>query len=110
MAERLVGKQAPDFTMETATGDGTAFGKASLSDYKGKWLVLFFYPLTSHSYVRLKSQHLAMLLINSKLWTLKFLVFPSTASTHTKRGSTHRLTIMVLANWHSHLLLTLRNP
>ncbi|WNR43704.1 peroxiredoxin [Paenibacillus roseipurpureus] len=45
MAERLVGKQAPDFTMETATGDGTGFGKASLSDYKGKWLVLFFYPL-----------------------------------------------------------------
>ena len=45
MAERLVGKQAPDFTMETATGDGKEFGKASLSDYKGKWLVLFFYPL-----------------------------------------------------------------
>ena len=45
MAERLVGKQAPDFTMETATGDGKAFGKVSLSDYKGKWLVLFFYPL-----------------------------------------------------------------
>ncbi|MDD9266431.1 peroxiredoxin [Paenibacillus sp. GCM10023248] len=45
MAERLVGKQAPDFTMETATGDGKGFGKASLSDYKGKWLVLFFYPL-----------------------------------------------------------------
>ncbi|MGG1514237.1 peroxiredoxin [Paenibacillus oryzisoli] len=45
MAERLVGKQAPDFTMETATGDGTGFGKVSLSDYKGKWLVLFFYPL-----------------------------------------------------------------
>ena len=45
MAERLVGKQAPDFTMETVTGDGKEFGKVSLSDYKGKWLVLFFYPL-----------------------------------------------------------------
>lgn len=45
MAERLVGKQAPDFTMETVTGNGAEFGKASLSDYKGKWLVLFFYPL-----------------------------------------------------------------
>ncbi|WP_217562373.1 peroxiredoxin [Paenibacillus sp. GbtcB18] len=45
MAERLVGKPAPDFTMETALGDGTDFGTASLSDYKGKWLVLFFYPL-----------------------------------------------------------------
>jgi peroxiredoxin (alkyl hydroperoxide reductase subunit C) len=45
MAERLVGKQAPDFTMDTALGNGVDFGKASLSDYKGKWLVLFFYPL-----------------------------------------------------------------
>ncbi len=45
MAERLVGKPAPDFTMETALGDGTDFGKVSLSDYKGKWLVFFFYPL-----------------------------------------------------------------
>ena len=45
MAERLVGKQAPDFTMETVTGDGKDFGKVSLSDYRGKWLVFFFYPL-----------------------------------------------------------------
>lgn len=45
MAERLVGKPAPDFTMETALGDGTGFDKVSLADYKGKWLVLFFYPL-----------------------------------------------------------------
>jgi peroxiredoxin (alkyl hydroperoxide reductase subunit C) len=45
MAERLVGKKAPDFTMETALGNGQDFGRVSLSDYKGKWLVLFFYPL-----------------------------------------------------------------
>lgn len=45
MAERLVAKKAPDFTMETAMGNGQDFGKASLSDYRGKWLVLFFYPL-----------------------------------------------------------------
>ncbi|WP_025692231.1 peroxiredoxin [Paenibacillus zanthoxyli] len=45
MAERLVGKPAPDFTMETVTGDGKEFGKVSLSDYRGKWLVFFFYPL-----------------------------------------------------------------
>lgn len=44
MADRLVGRPAPDFTMETATGNGTDFGTASLADYKGKWLVLFFYP------------------------------------------------------------------
>jgi alkyl hydroperoxide reductase subunit AhpC len=45
MAERLVGRPAPDFTMETVTGNGQDFSKASLSDYRGKWLVLFFYPL-----------------------------------------------------------------
>lgn len=45
MAERLVGKKAPDFTMETALGNGQDFGTVSLSDYRGKWLILFFYPL-----------------------------------------------------------------
>ncbi|MBO7744619.1 MULTISPECIES: peroxiredoxin [Paenibacillus] len=45
MAERLVGRPAPDFKMETATGNGQDFSTAALSDYKGKWLVLFFYPL-----------------------------------------------------------------
>jgi peroxiredoxin (alkyl hydroperoxide reductase subunit C) len=42
---RLTGKQAPYFEMETALGNGQDFGKVTLDDYKGKWLVLFFYPL-----------------------------------------------------------------
>lgn len=42
---RLVGKKAPDFTMNAAKGDGSDFTEVSLNDYKGKWLVLFFYPL-----------------------------------------------------------------
>ncbi|MET3292662.1 peroxiredoxin [Brevibacillus fluminis] len=45
MAQRLIGLPAPDFNMKTALGNGQEFGHASLSDYKGKWLVLFFYPL-----------------------------------------------------------------
>lgn len=45
MAERLVGRPAPEFNMETAKGDGQGFGAASLSDYREKWLVFFFYPL-----------------------------------------------------------------
>jgi peroxiredoxin 2/4 len=45
MAERMVGRPAPDFTMETALGNGQDFGNVSLSDYRGKWLVFFFYPL-----------------------------------------------------------------
>jgi alkyl hydroperoxide reductase subunit AhpC len=43
--ERIVGTKAPAFNMATATGDGKDFGRVSLEDYKGKWLVLFFYPL-----------------------------------------------------------------
>jgi len=45
LAERLVGRPAPEFNMETAKGDGQGFGAASLSDYREKWLVFFFYPL-----------------------------------------------------------------
>ncbi len=43
--DRIVGRKAPDFSMNTCLGDGSDFGKVSLSDYKGKWLVMFFYPL-----------------------------------------------------------------
>ena len=39
----LVGRQAPDFKA-TAVVNGD-FKKVSLSDYKGKYVVLFFYPL-----------------------------------------------------------------
>ena len=39
----LVGQQAPDFELEgVLNGD---FKKYKLADYKGKWLVLFSYPL-----------------------------------------------------------------
>ncbi len=40
----LVGKQAPDFTAQTVMPDGS-FKEVSLSDYKGKNVILFFYPL-----------------------------------------------------------------
>src|SRR5581483_3161197 len=43
-----VGEAAPDFTMAIARpGDTpkTTGTKISLSDYKGRWLVFFFYPL-----------------------------------------------------------------
>ncbi len=45
-ADALGGKQpplnepAPQFTLPTNTGDG----EISLSDYRGKWVVLYFYP------------------------------------------------------------------
>lgn len=43
--ERLVGRKAPDFTMNACKGDGSGFTEVSLKDYEGKWLVMFFYPL-----------------------------------------------------------------
>lgn len=38
-----VGEPAPDFTLEAVVGK--EFKKVSLTDYRGKWVVLFFYPL-----------------------------------------------------------------
>ncbi len=40
----LVTKQAPDFTAEAVFADGS-FGNLTLSQLKGKYVVLFFYPL-----------------------------------------------------------------
>ena len=41
----LVGKKAPDFTAAAVMPDGSINEKFSLSDYSGKYVVLFFYPL-----------------------------------------------------------------
>lgn len=40
----MIGQPAPQFTAEAVVNGGD-FKKISLSDYKGKWVVLFFYPL-----------------------------------------------------------------
>ncbi len=39
----IVSKPAPAFSMDAV--DGGQFKTVSLDDYKGRWLVLFFYPL-----------------------------------------------------------------
>ena len=41
----LVGKQAPEFTATAVLADGSMKDHFSLSDYSGKYVVLFFYPL-----------------------------------------------------------------
>lgn len=43
MNDTLVQKPAPDFRTEALVGD--QFKTVGLSDYKGKWVCLFFYPL-----------------------------------------------------------------
>ncbi|MEW6515615.1 MAG: peroxiredoxin [candidate division FCPU426 bacterium] len=42
--ETLITRQAPDFEAEAVMPDNT-FGKVKLSDYRGRYVVLFFYPL-----------------------------------------------------------------
>ena len=39
-----VGQKAPEFTLDAVVGQGD-FQPVSLSDYRGKWVVFFFYPL-----------------------------------------------------------------
>ena len=39
-----VGEQVPDFKAQALIADGS-FKEVKLSDYKGKWVVIFFYPL-----------------------------------------------------------------
>ncbi len=41
----IVGQKAPDFCMETTKNLEALDHKVKLSDYLGKWLILFFYPL-----------------------------------------------------------------
>ncbi|MBT3296951.1 MAG: peroxiredoxin [Verrucomicrobia bacterium] len=40
----LVTKEAPDFTAKAVMGDDS-FGEVTLSSYRGKFVLLFFYPL-----------------------------------------------------------------
>jgi len=40
-----VGKPAPDFTMKSTKNIEKLDEPVSLSDYRGKWLIFFFYPL-----------------------------------------------------------------
>ena len=42
MVQARVGKPAPDFELSAFFGGG--FKNIKLSDYKGKWLVVCFYP------------------------------------------------------------------
>ena len=45
MAEALVGKPAPDFDMPSTKNIEKLNENVQLDDYKGRWLVLLFYPL-----------------------------------------------------------------
>lgn len=40
----LVGRPAPDFRMVTTKDPDTLAHEAALADYRGQWLILFFYP------------------------------------------------------------------
>ncbi len=44
MSKAIIRKPAPQFSTDALMPDGS-FKTVSLSDYKGKWVILFFYPL-----------------------------------------------------------------
>ena len=44
VSQARVGEPAPDFTMKTTADLEKLQSTASLADYRGKWLVLFFDP------------------------------------------------------------------
>ena len=41
----LVGREAPDFSLDAVVDGGKMVDSCKLSDYRGKYVVLFFYPL-----------------------------------------------------------------
>ncbi len=45
MSKRIVFNPAPNFKLDVAEGNGEDFGTRSLEDYKGKYVVLLYYPL-----------------------------------------------------------------
>ena len=68
-----VGQEAPDFTA-TAVYD-QEFKEITLSSYKGKWVVLFFYPLDFTLFVQQKLQLSVIPIINFLSLILRFWSF-----------------------------------
>ena len=50
----LVTKQAPDFTAQAVMPDNS-FRELKLSSYRGKYVVLFFYPISEKQLVTIES-------------------------------------------------------
>ena len=61
----LVSKPAPDFGAQAVMPDGS-FEQLELSSYKGKYVVLFFYPLDLHLFVPQKLLRLVKKMQSSK--------------------------------------------
>ena len=79
-----VGQQAPDFSATAV--ENQEFKTLSLSDFRGQYVVLFFYPQTSPSFAPLKLPPSAIAPKNSKTSTPKFQGFPSIANFLTSHG------------------------
>ena len=82
----LVSKKAPDFTTEAVVGDGE-FKKVSLSDYKGKYVVLFFYPADFTFICPTEIKSSRAVTRSSRRPTRSSWAARPTRSTRTRRGS-----------------------
>merc|ERR1712137_1306120 len=81
-----VGQQAPDF--ETLALVGEDFKTLKLSDYKGKYLVLFFYPLDFTFVAPPRSSLSVTALRSSTISVASLSVLPSTLTSPILPGST----------------------
>jgi peroxiredoxin (alkyl hydroperoxide reductase subunit C) len=66
----LVGRKAPDFTASAVKGT-EIIDNFKLSDYKGRYIVLFFYPLDLHLFAPLSFMRSVTGSVSSKPEILK---------------------------------------
>jgi peroxiredoxin Q/BCP len=90
----VVGKKAPAFTLKNQDGDSV-----KLSDYKGKWVVLYFYPRDNTSGCTREACAFTELLPDfSKLDAVVLGVSPDSVESHRKFMDKHDLKITLLSD------------
>lgn len=87
-----VGKPAPDFDMPSTKNIETLGENVKLSDYKGKWLILMFYPLDFTFVCSTELTHFSDRLEEIHDLGADVLGVSTDSVFRTARGSTHRET------------------
>ncbi len=89
-----IGSKAPDFTLDSADSK-----KISLSDFKGKWVVLYFYPKDNTSGCTQEAVNFTAL--NKDFSAKKATVIgisPDSVKSHTSFIAKHNLSILLLSD------------
>lgn len=89
-----IGSKAPDFALESTDGK-----KVSLSDFKGKWLVLYFYPKDNTSGCTQEAVDFTAL--NKDFSSRKATIIgisPDSVKSHTSFIAKHNLSVLLLSD------------